>query len=248
MMRNLLVCTLVTILSCSAAFGGTTITAQSWLVADEAGKVLDGSHTSDVRSIASITKLITAMVVLDGKQPLDEIIPTKLYNKQPITRQKLIELALVKSDNNAATILCQQYIGGYDECIHMMNRKVRELDMIDTQLSDSTGLNSKNVSTSTDLLKLVNAASSYPVIVAASKIDNIKLPTKKNKWITLRNTNPLVGHGYDFIVTKTGFINKSGGCIVMMVNTINGVRTVILLGSKNTRTRIPEAAMIAKLY
>ena len=130
----------------------------------------------------------------------------------------------------------------------MMNRKVEELEMFDTRLLDSTGLRSENVSTPTDLLKLVQAASNYPFIVETSKLSDIKLQTKKNKWITLHNTNPLVGHGYDFIVSKTGFINKSGGCIVMKLNTLHGIRTVVLLGSKNTRTRIPEAALISKLY
>jgi len=225
----------------------TSITAQAWLVADENGKVLEGVNTGDVRSIASITKLITVMTVLDGNQSLDEIISTKLYHKQ-LSRRMLMEMAIVKSDNNAATILCEQYPGGYYECLHMMNRKVQELEMFDTRLLDSTGLRSENVSTPTDLLKLVQAASNYPFIVETSKLSDIKLQTKKNKWITLRNTNPLVGHGYDFIVSKTGFINKSGGCIVMKLKTLHGIRTVVLLGSKNTRTRIPEAAMISKLY
>ena len=225
----------------------TSITAQAWLVADENGKVLEGVNTGDVRSIASITKLITVMTVLDGNQSLDEIISTKLYHKQ-LSRRMLMEMAIVKSDNNAATILCEQYPGGYYECLHMMNRKVQELEMFDTRLLDSTGLRSENVSTPTDLLKLVQAASNYPFIVETSKLSDIKLQTKKNKWITLRNTNPLVGHGYDFIVSKTGFINKSGGCIVMKLKTLHGIRTVVLLGSKNTRTRIPEAALISKLY
>lgn len=223
------------------------ITAHAWLVADENGRVLEGVNTSDVRSIASITKLITVMTVIDGNQPLNEIMPTKLY-RTPLTRQMLIDMAIVKSDNNAARILCEQYTGGYYECLHMMNRKVQELEMFDTRLLDPTGLRSENVSTPTDLLKLVRAASKYPALIAASNISAIKLPIKKNKWIVLHNTNPLVGHGYDFIVSKTGFINKSGGCIVMMVHTINGIRTVVLLGSKNTRTRIPEATHIAKSY
>ena len=235
------------LLSTSLYAAPTPITARAWLVADENGKVLEGVNTGDVRSIASITKLITVMTVLDGNQSLDEIISTKLYHKQ-LSRRMLMEMAIVKSDNNAATILCEQYPGGYYECLHMMNRKVQELEMFDTRLLDSTGLRSENVSTPTDLLKLVQAASNYPFIVETSKLSDIKLQTKKNKWITLRNTNPLVGHGYDFIVSKTGFINKSGGCIVMKLKTLHGIRTVVLLGSKNTRTRIPEAALISKLY
>lgn len=187
------------------------------------------------------------MVVMDAAQPLDEVIPGTKYNKT-ITRQQLIDLAIVKSDNTAATILCQQYIGGYHECIHMMNRKAQELSMFDTRLYDPTGLNRDNVSTAADLLKLVRAASLYSVIVSASHLDQVRIQSPRNKWMISRNTNPLVGNGYDFIVSKTGFISQSGGCIVMMLNTINGVRTVVLLGSKNTHTRIPEAALLSASY
>ena len=221
------------------------VTAHSWLVADTNGHVIEGFNTENVRSIASITKLITVMTVLDAGQSLDEVIKTKMYKN--ITRQTLIDLALVKSDNAASMILCQQYPGGYDECIHMMNRKTQELGMLDTRVYDPTGLNYENVSTANDLLKLVQAASKYPTIVEASSKDRVTL-IKKNKRTEMRNTNYLVGHGYDFIVTKTGFINKSGGCIVFMLNTMGGVRTVVLLGSKNTRTRIPEATFISTKY
>jgi D-alanyl-D-alanine carboxypeptidase len=221
------------------------ITAHSWLVADNNGHVIEGFNTENVRSIASITKLITVMTVLDAGQALNEVIKTKQYKN--ITRQTLIDLTMVKSDNTAATILCQQYPGGYDECIHMMNRKTQELDMLDTRVYDPTGLNHENVSTANDLLKLVQAASKYPTIVEASSKDLVTL-VKKNRRIEMHNTNYLVGHGYDFIVTKTGFINKSGGCIVFMLNTMGGARTVVLLGSKNTRTRIPEATFISTKY
>jgi D-alanyl-D-alanine carboxypeptidase len=221
------------------------ITAHSWLVADTNGHVIEGFNTENVRSIASITKLITVMTVLDAGQALNEVIKTKQYKN--ITRQTLIDLTMVKSDNTAATILCQQYPGGYDECIHMMNRKTQELDMLDTRVYDPTGLNHENVSTANDLLKLVQAASKYPTIVEASSKDLVTL-VKKNRRIEMHNTNYLVGHGYDFIVTKTGFINKSGGCIVFMLNTMGGARTVVLLGSKNTRTRIPEATFISTKY
>jgi D-alanyl-D-alanine endopeptidase (penicillin-binding protein 7) len=185
------------------------------------------------------------MTVLDAGQALNEVIKTKLYKN--VTRQTLIDLAMVKSDNTASMILCQQYPGGYDECIHMMNRKTQELDMLDTRVYDATGLNYENVSTANDLLKLVQAASKYPTIVEASSKDRVTL-VKKNRRIEMRNTNYLVGHGYDFIVSKTGFISKSGGCIVFMLNTMAGVRTVVLLGSKNTRTRIPEATFISTKY
>ncbi len=221
------------------------ITAHSWLVADNEGRVIEGFNQDNIRSIASITKLITVMTVLDADQSLSEVINTKQFKY--ITRQMLIDLAIVKSDNKAATILCEQYPGGYAECIQAMNRKVQELGMVDTKLFDSTGLNYNNVSTANDLLKLVQAASKYEKIVEASGKSTVSVPVK-NKSVNFHNTNSLVGHGYNFIVSKTGFITKSGGCIVMQLLTDNGLRTVILLGSKNTKTRIPEAAYISGRY
>ena len=223
------------------------LTAQAWLVADSNGKILEGSNMSEVRSIASITKLMTAMVVLDSGQSLTEIIPKKLYNKQ-LTRETLIDLAIVKSDNNAAQMLCDYYPGGYKSCIEAMNSKATLLQMTNSVFTDPTGRMHTNVSTAHDLIKLVFAASTYPLIVEASNMDAVRWNVSKKKNIEFKNTNSLVGHGYKFLVSKTGFINKAGGCIVMMIDTANGIRTVVLLGSKNTKTRIPEAKMLSMLY
>ena len=231
----------------SSAYADPTFTAQAWLVADSNGKVLEGANIAEVRSIASITKLMTAMVVLDSGQSLSEIIPKKLYNKQ-LTRETLIDLAIVKSDNNAAQMLCDYYPGGYKSCIEAMNSKASLLQMTNSVFTDPTGRMHTNVSTAHDLIKLVFAASKYPLIVEASNMDAVRWPLSKKKIAEFRNTNSLVGNGYKFLVSKTGFINKAGGCIVMMIDTANGIRTVVLLGSKNTKTRIPEAKMLSMLY
>ena len=230
----------------SSAYADPTFTAQAWLVADSNGKVLEGANMAEVRSIASITKLMTAMVVLDSGQSLTEIIPKKLYNKQ-LTRETLIDLAIVKSDNNAAQMLCDYYPGGYKSCIEAMNSKASLLQMTNSVFTDPTGRMHTNVSTAHDLIKLVFAASTYPLIVEASNMDAVRWPLSKKKIAEFRNTNSLVGHGYKFLVSKTGFINKAGGCIVMMIDTAYGIRTVVLLGSKNTKTRIPEAQMLSQI-
>ena len=244
--KTLLSAALCTSLICSAkVHREPVITAKSWLVADEKGKILEGVNTTAIRSIASITKLMTVMIVLDADQPLDEIIPTKLYNKEQ-TRQTLIDLAIVKSDNQAARLLCEYYPGGFSACISAMNLKAYALDMPSTKFTDPTGLTVMNISTAEDLIKLVLAASSYKPIVQASNKQQIIVPTKKNKLV-FHNTNPLTSQS-TFIVSKTGFINRSGGCIVMMLPTSHGIRTVILLGSKNTHTRIPEANRLALTY
>jgi D-alanyl-D-alanine endopeptidase (penicillin-binding protein 7) len=231
----------------SSAYAASSLTAQAWLVADINGKILEGSNTTEIRSIASITKLMTAMVVLDSGQSLSEVIPKKLYNKQ-LTRETLIDLAIVKSDNNAAKMLCDYYPGGYKSCVEAMNVKATMLQMNNSAFTDPTGRYHTNVSTAEDLIKLVFAASKYPLIVHASNMDAVRWPLNKKKTAEFRNTNSLVGNGYKFLVSKTGFISKAGGCIVMMMDTANGIRTVVLLGSKNTKTRIPEAKLLALAY
>jgi D-alanyl-D-alanine endopeptidase (penicillin-binding protein 7) len=240
--KLILILTLVT----SSAYASQPLTAQAWLVADSNGKILEGSNTTEVRSIASITKLMTAMVVLDSGQSLTEIIPKKLYNKQ-LTRETLIDLAIVKSDNNAAKMLCDYYPGGYKSCVDAMNTKAISLQMNNSAFTDPTGRYHTNVSTAEDLIKLVFAASTYPLIVEASNMDAVRWPLNKKKTAEFRNTNSLVGQGYKFLVSKTGFISKAGGCIVMMLDTTQGIRTVVLLGSKNMKTRIPEARMLSQI-
>jgi len=213
------------------------LTATSWLVADSSGNILQSENVDQVRPIASITKLMTAMVVLDAKQPLDEKLGT-------YTRHELLQLALVKSDNKAAQELCEHYPTGKEQCVRSMNLKAKLLGLDNTRFLEPTGLSVFNVSTARELVVLVQEAQKYEQIVDASKSSQIKIKLKK-KWIIFNNTNPIIGKRHNFIVSKTGYINASGGCIVMMLDTDIGRRIVVVLGSKNTRTRIPEAEFIA---
>ena len=216
------------------------ITAQSWVVADSTGKIIQGENTKDVRSIASISKLMTAMIVLDAKQDLDEYI-------KPYTRRELIQLILVHSDNKAAEILCNNYPGGKPSCVKALNNKANLLSLPNTRFIEPTGLSVFNVSTAEELVKIVITASHYPEIVQASKTSQVKIQIRK-KWLVFNNTNPIIGKRHDFIVSKTGYIRASGGCIAMMLDTDVGRRIVIVLGSKNTHTRIPEAEFIATKF
>ena len=213
------------------------ITAQSWLVADGDGHVLDGQNIGHQRSIASITKLMTVMVVLDAKQNLNE----KIGN---YTRRVMIQLALVKSDNAQSERLCTAYPGGKVACVRDMNQKAQSLGLTNTRYVDPTGLGVMNISTAEELIKLVIAAQHYPDIVFASQLSEIQIQIRK-KWLVFRNTNPIIGKRYHFVVSKTGYIRAAGGCIVMMLDTDVGRRIVVVLGSKNTHTRIPEAEFIA---
>lgn len=221
-------------------------TAKSWLVADKDGKIINGTNTNEQRSIASITKLMTVMIVLDAIQNLDEVLTKNLYGKS-MTRRELISLALVKSDNKATKILCDNYTTGFNGCVEAMNNKANSLFMKNTRFVEPTGLFNDNVSTAEDLIKLVIAASKYAIINEDSNRDKI-LFKNNNKTTVFGNTNRLVGTGLEFLVGKTGWITRSGGCIVMMLHTHLGERIVVLLGSKDTRTRIPEAKLIALSY
>jgi len=217
-----------------------SVTAKSWLVADGNGKIIDGENTRQQRSIASITKLITVMVILDAKQDLDQYI-------KPYTRREMIQLSLVKSDNQSSLDLCKNYPGGTAPCVWAMNSKMKSLGLSNTHFVESSGLGVMNVSTAEDLITVVMEAAKYPEILQAARTSEVKIKIRK-KWFIFHNTNPIIGKRHDFVVSKTGFINASGGCIVMMLDTELGRRIVVVLGSKNTHTRIPEAEFIATKF
>ena len=177
------------------------------------------------------------MIVLDAKQDLDEYI-------KPYTRSELLQLSIVHSDNKATDVLCNNYPGGKTGCVRALNVKADSLGLANTRFTEPTGLSVFNVSTAEELVKMVIVASTYPEIVHASKTSQVKIKIKK-KWFVFNNTNPIIGKRHEFIVSKTGYIRASGGCIAMMLDTELGRRIVIVLGSKNTHTRIPEAEFIA---
>ena len=227
---------LAALLFVSNAFA-VNITAQSWLETDDQGNLIEGYNITEVRSIASITKLMTVMAIIDNNQNMQE----KLGK---YTREQHIQLALVKSDNNSAKVLCDNFPGGRFECIKYMNSKAIYLGMLRTKFVEPTGLSPMNISTALDLLRLVFESSHYPEIVKASQTAVLTVKTGKQVQ-TFNNTNPIVGKRHNFIVSKTGTTNAAGGCIVMMLDTEIGRRIVIVLGSKNGKARIPEAEFIA---
>jgi serine-type D-Ala-D-Ala endopeptidase (penicillin-binding protein 7) len=214
------------------------ISAKSWVVADVNGKIIKGANTNDLRSIASITKLMTAMVVLDANQNLDEKI-------NDISRRQHLRLALIRSNNDSSDLLCEHYPGGYQACVDAMNAKARSLKMRDTSFVDASGLDDDNVSTSSSLIKLVLAAQTYPLIVKSSQTPKMRIKLDEG-YYSYKNTNPLVSK--KFIVSKTGYIRAAGGCIALLMDTNKGRRVVVILGSKNTHTRIPEVRHLVRNY
>jgi D-alanyl-D-alanine endopeptidase (penicillin-binding protein 7) len=237
-MKNIVAVVLFSLVNYSYA---AQIQAKSWLIADGEGKVLESENIEIVQPIASITKLMTAMVVLDANENLNTPLKKK-FKGLYITREQLLNLAIIKSDNVAAKMLCENYHRGYRQCIEDMNHKADVLGMTRTSFFDSSGLDNRNVSTPTDLIKLLLAAEKYPVIVSASnKLVGEIIKSKKKKILKWKysNTNPLVGK-YDVLVSKTGYVRASGGCLVMSLYINNQKKLFVVLNSKTTRTRIHD--------
>ena len=228
MLRLLLSLSLVLSVLCNTLpVSAKEITAESWLISDN-GNITSSKNSKEVRSIASITKLVTVMVFLD-------------MNPYPSQKHKeLIRRSLISSDNKASKTLCDDFIGGHSDCIFMMNLKASQLGLKNTRFIEPTGLSIFNVSTAEELVKIVEEASKYPLIVESSNTKSLKI--KKRVYT---NTNPHVNM-YNVMVSKTGYIRMSGGCIVMMIKTHDGLKTAILLGSKNTHTRIREMDRLLK--
>ena len=215
---------------------------------------------ADVRaSIASLTKLMTAMVVLDSgldlnkeikltKADIDRVKRTtsRLPIGTKLTKYELLKVALISSDNRAAFALSRSYPSGRKGFINAMNVKAIQLGMQNSQFRDPTGLDKRNISTAKDLLKLVRAAYQYPVIrdLTTTPSESIKIGRKRNS-IGFNNTNPLVRKGlWDIGLSKTGFIRESGRCLVLQT-TINGEPIIIvLLNSYGKLTRFADVKRI----
>jgi D-alanyl-D-alanine carboxypeptidase len=212
------------------------ILAKAWLIADADGVIIQQHNSTDIQPIASITKLMTVMVVLDSNPDLKKQI--KKFRGLTVTKQQLLDLAIVHSDNRAADQLCRTYRLGYRACIAEMNHKAEILGMTNTQYYDSTGLDNRNTSNAVDLLKLLQAAERYPAIVNASQQTVVNLQKKRRRWAFV-NTNPLVAK-YDVVVSKTGYVRASGGCMVMSVMQDGVKRFFVVLNSRTTRTRVHD--------
>lgn len=213
-----------------------------------------------VSPIASISKLMTAMVVLDAKLPMDEEITispededtlkgthSRMCPGMTLTRRELIKLALMSSENRAAAALARTYPGGTQVAVEKMNEKALELDMNETHFMDPTGLNSGNVSTATDLVKMVLAAQSYePIHEATTSTSHLAKP-EGYRPLLYKNTNPLVMNpSWAIGISKTGYINEAGRCLVMQTNFKRRPVVIVLLHSQGKSTRIGDAKRIKK--
>lgn len=209
--------------------------------------------------IASITKLMTALVVLEGRQSLDEVVTitnadrdatgraaSRLGVGTRLSRGNLLHLALMSSENRAAQALGRTYPGGLAAFVRAMNARAKALGMSRSQFADPTGLSSRNVATARDLVKLVKAASADPVIRKYSTDDRHTIVAGRQQ-VEFRNTNLLVAKpDWDIAVQKTGYTLAAGQCLVM--NTVIEGRSVVivLLNSFGKYTRVADARRIRK--
>jgi len=231
------------------------------LIYDEKGKKPLHSKNADVVTpIASITKLMTAMVVLDAKLPLDEeiSISTVDINRQKrsrsrmptgmtLTRGELLKLALMASDNLSAAALARTYPGGTEAALAQMNAKARELGMNSSQFMDPTGLNSGNVSTANDLVKMVHAAQSYELIHQFTTSTSHTLERVGHRPLRFHNTNPLVKNAsWDIGLSKTGYISEAGRCLVMEAKITEQPVIIVLLDSWGRNSRVGDANRVKK--
>lgn len=221
---------------------------------------LYAKNTNVVAPIASISKLMTAMVVLDAKLPMDEEITisredmdrlkgthSRMSPGMRLTRGELLKLALMASENRAAAALARTYPGGTEAEVAQMNAKARELGMNDTHFLEPTGLNSGNVSTAQDLVKMVLAAQAYAPIHNATTSSSHVVEPAGYRPMMYRNTNPLVRNAsWDIGLSKTGYINEAGRCLVMKANIEDRPVVIVLLDSWGKRTRIGDANRVKK--
>ena len=209
--------------------------------------------------IASITKLMTAMVVLDSKLPLDETLvinaddvhiyrTSRLAGGTVLTREEALLLALMSSENRAAYTLGRNYPGGINAFVDAMNRKAKELGMEHSHFADPTGLLSENVATAEDLTRMLSAAYQYKKIREFSTWPDLTMVIAKRPQKFL-NTNRLVRSGdMNIGLQKTGFINAAGKCLVMQARVNNTPLLLVFLDSVGTQSRFADAVRVRDWY
>jgi D-alanyl-D-alanine endopeptidase (penicillin-binding protein 7) len=240
--------------------GKLQIKSASVVVMDEENAaVLYSKQAQKVMPIASVTKLMTALVVLEDQQPLDETVTilqvdrdktkgsaSRLTVGTKLTRGELLHLALMSSENRAAQAVCRAYTGGLPACLKAMNAKARELGMKNSRFMDPTGLSSGNVATASDLVKLVIAASHEPMIQKYSTSEKLTVQVGR-QLLQFRNTNSLTAKDdWDISVQKTGFTQEAGQCLVMRATIEKRPTVIVLLNSFGKLTRVADARRVRK--
>ena len=242
--------------------GGPNLLSHAAFVFDqETGRALYAKNADNVVPIASITKLMTSMIVLDAKLNLDEAVVIDNADKDLLKgsksrlpvgtafrREDLMRLALMASDNRAAAALGRNYPGGTIAFVDAMNAKAQQLGLSNAHFVDPTGLAPGNVASPQDLAIMVSAASSYPEIreFSTAQALNVQLPTSRRS-LGFVNTNSLVrSDGWNIGLSKTGYINEAGKCLVMQAIIGSRPVVIVLMDSWGKFTRIGDANRIKK--
>jgi len=233
------------------------------VLSQEDGQLLYAKNTDAVMPIASITKLMTAVVILDSGLSLDEPVTitredvdrlkgtrSRLQLGVTLPRSEMLRLALMASENRAAAALARSHPGGTDAFVTAMNLKARQLGMRDTRFVDPSGLNPNNVSTALDLAVLVNAGYHYPLIRDYSTTESVRLAfrgSRKTRALAFRNSNALVRSGqWEIGLQKTGYISEAGRCLVMQARISAKPVIIVLLDSWGKFTRAADANRIKR--
>lgn len=237
--------------------------ARHALVLDENGATLFSKKADSPTPIASITKLMMAMVVLDAKQNLKKVLTitkadrdklkntgSRLKYGARLTREQMLKIALSASENRAAHVLARYYPGGESTFINAMNAKAELLGMSSTRFRDPTGLNPGNISTARDLALMIDAAMNYPLIRKASTTKKINVnPFGKGKSMEYKVTNRLLRNNnfnWTIYLSKTGYINEAGRCLVMRAKTAGKTVTIVLLNAFGKLTPYGDSNRIRK--
>lgn len=235
--------------------------SKALIINQETGETLYAKSTSSTTPIASVTKLMTAMVMLDAQLPMDENLTvsnadidllkgtsSRLRVGTQLSRAEMLQLALMSSENRAASVLGRNYPGGLEAFVAAMNTKALGLGMTHSRFADPTGLDSENVSTAEDLVKMVRAAYQYPEIRRVTTTASQEVPINGSKHpMNFLNTNVLVRNS-DWVIglSKTGFINEAGRCLVMQAEIAGQPLIIVLLDSYGKYSRIGDANRIRK--
>lgn len=238
------------------------VRSDSALVVDvTTGRTLYQKNATKVRPIASITKLMTALVVLDAKQNLSQTLivdnndrdrlkhtQSRIRMSTKVTRRDALHLALMSSENRMASALARHYPGGRTAFVRAMNNKAKQLGMRNTHFYDSTGLSARNVSTARDLGKLVSAAYRQPLIRQFTQDQHREMRFSSPSYsLMFNNSNPLVKNpDWDVRLSKTGYTNEAGRCLVMRAKPDRQELAIVLLNSVGKHTPMGDANRIRK--
>jgi D-alanyl-D-alanine endopeptidase (penicillin-binding protein 7) len=233
----------------------------SVLVVDQSGNIVYAKQVNEARPIASITKLMTAMVVLDSSLDLHERITitrddrdllrltgSRLKYGATLSREELIRLALMASENRASNALARTFPDGKEAFVEAMNDKARALGMQDSRFADPAGLDAGNVASARDIVKMVRAAQAYPLIREATTTRTIAVrPYKGRGELRFGNTNRLLKNkSWAIKLSKTGYINEAGRCLVMQAEIADQPLVIVLLNSFGKLTPYGDSNRIRK--